>query len=99
MRYMKDNEIKITQDYFFAGTIDAFCNTCQDGCSNVGQLQNLLDRKKAYPQEGNVLTAVQKQCTWCFDNGKPFTDSLTARFSCAWRCDWKTLGNPDILNT
>jgi len=75
----------VSVDYLFAERLDTACNSCLDGWSNNLLLILLKYRKKTHPSEQQAIEQVQDQCSRCADLGKPYMETVTARFSCLWR--------------
>jgi len=75
----------VSVDYGFAQSLDTACNSCLSGGSNNFLFKLLEHRKKTHPSEKQVTELLQNQCRNCADLGKPYMETITARFSCLYR--------------
>jgi len=82
---MPEQSPTVSVDYGFAKSLDTACNSCLEGWPNTNLLALLEYRGKTYPSEQRVTERLQNQCHNCADLGKPYMETITARFSCLWR--------------
>jgi hypothetical protein len=84
-------ETIIPVDPIFAALLDFHCANCRESdFNNQPQLLTIeyrLGEIITGKGEKRALNKIKDQCIRCFEKGKNYSDSISARSSCTWRAN------------
>lgn len=82
---MPKYERVVNQDYVFALVLDENCELCNFE-DNSRQLRALEQRGETYPEEKRATDRLAKFCELGCKPKKSEIKTISAKFSCLWRC-------------